>query len=315
MKILGFDIGGTKCAVITALWDGNEIKLLKKDKCPTGRGITPAETINRLISMADGILEDTPDAVGISCGGPLDSEKGIIMSPPNLPGWDNVEIVKQIEAHYGVPVHLQNDANACAVAEWKFGAGRGTENMVFMTFGTGLGAGLILNGKLYSGTNDNAGEAGHIRLERFGPVGYGKAGSFEGFCSGGGLAQLGYIKALEKAQTGVYPLYFKKGMTAADVTAKTVADAADNGDETAKEVYRICGEQLGKGLSVLIDILNPERIVIGSIFARSENLLREGMERIIKKEALPSAAACCKVMPAALGEQIGDYAAIATALL
>ena len=186
--------------------------------------------------------------------------------------------------------------------------------MIFLTFGTGLGA-LILDGKLYSGTNDNAGEAGHIRLNNFGPVGFGKAGSFEGFCSGGGLAQLGYIKALEKAQTGVYPMYFKKGLALSDITAKTIADAADNGDETAKEVYRICGEQLGKGLSVLIDILNPERIVIGSIFARSENLLREGMERVINKEALPSAVKCCKIVSAELGEQIGDYAAVATALL
>ena len=208
-----------------------------------------------------------------------------------------------------------NDADACAAAEWKFGAGKGTQNMIFLTFGTGLGAGLILNGKLYSGTNGNAGEIGHIRLESFGPVGYGKAGSFEGFCSGGGLAQLGYIKALEEAQTGIYPLYFKKGMTAADVTAKTVADAAYKGDETAKEVYRICGEQLGKGLSVLIDILNPERIVIGSIFARSEDLLRDGMERVINKEALPQSLKCCKIVSAALGEKIGDCAAVSAALL
>ena len=154
-------------------------------------------------------------------------------------------------------MHLQNDANACAVAEWKFGAGRGAENMVFMTFGTGLGAGLILNGKLYSGTNDNAGELGHIHLDKFGPVGYGKAGSFEGFCSGGGLAQLGYVKALEKVQCGEYPMYFKRGMTMADITAKTGADAAVAGDETAIEVYRICGEYLGRGLSVVIDLLNP----------------------------------------------------------
>ena len=316
MNILGFDIGGTKCAVITAKADGDNIVLLDKRKIPTDPGIAPEQMIEKLISLADEILKgERVEKIGISCGGPLSSATGTIEGPPNLPGWNNVKISDILEKHYGVPARLQNDANACAVAEWKFGAGKGTKNMVFLTFGTGLGAGLILGGRLYSGTNDNAGEVGHIRLSNFGPVGYGKAGSFEGFCSGGGLAQLGYIKALEKAQTGVYPLYFKKGMTAADVTAKTVADAADNGDETAKEVYRICGEQLGKGLSVLIDILNPERIVIGSIFARSENLLREGMERIIKKEALPSAAACCKVVPAALGEQIGDYAAIATALL
>ena len=101
----------------------------------------------------------------------------------------------------------------------------------------------------------------------------------------------------------------------ADVTAKTVADAADAGDETAIEVYRICAEQLGRGLSVLIDIINPEKIVIGSIFARSENLIRESMEKIIREEALPQAAGCCKVVPALLGERIGDYAAVATALL
>lgn len=315
MRILGFDIGGTKCAVITANWDGKEIELLKKEKCPTDRSLTPTEMIDKLIEMADGILDRKPEAIGISCGGPLDSKKGVIMSPPNLPGWDNVEIVKQLEEHYGVPAHLQNDANACAVAEWKFGAGRGTKNMVFMTFGTGLGAGLILDGRLYSGTNDNAGELGHIRLEKFGPVGYGKAGSFEGFCSGGGLAQLGYMKALEKAQSGEYPAYFKKGMTAADVTAKTVADAANAGDETALEVYRICGEYLGKGLSLVIDLLNPEVIVIGSIFARSRNLLWEPAKQVIEKEALSLSSNCCRVVPAELGEEIGDYAAVAAALL
>lgn len=315
MKVLGFDIGGTKCAVITAEWDGSKIKLLEKEKCPTEPNLTPTGMIEKLITLADGILEDKPDAIGISCGGPLDSKKGVIMSPPNLPGWDNIPIVKQIEEHYGVPAKLQNDANACAVAEWKFGAGMGTKNMVFMTFGTGLGAGLIIDGKLYTGTNDNAGEVGHIGLDRFGPVGYGKSGSFEGFCSGGGIAQLGYTMALEKAQMGEYPAYFKKWYTQADVTAKNIADAADNGDETALAVYRICGEYLGKGLSVIIDILNPEVIVIGSIFARSHNLLWEPAKRIIEKEALGISANCCKVVPAELGEQIGDYAAIATALL
>lgn len=315
MKILGFDIGGTKCAVMTAEWDGENIKLFKKEKCATDNNLTPTQMIEKLIGLADSILEDKPNAIGISCGGPLDSKKGVIMSPPNLPGWDNVEIVKQIEEHYGVPTKLQNDANACAVAEWKFGAGKDSNNLVFLTFGTGLGAGLILDGKLYSGTNDNAGEVGHIRLDKFGPVGYGKAGSFEGFCSGGGIAQLGYMKALEKVQMGEYPMYYKKGYTASDVTAKTVADAAEAGDETAIEVYRICGEYLGKGLSLIIDILNPEVIVIGSIFARSRNLLWEHAKKVIESEALYLSSECCRVVPAKLGEQIGDYAAIATALL
>jgi len=315
MNILGFDIGGTKCAVTTARWDGEDIVLLNKAACPTDLSITPEAMIDKLIAMADNILTEKPDAVGISCGGPLSSEKGIILGPPNLPGWEHVEIVSQLSAHYDVPVKLQNDANACAVAEWKFGAGRGSRNMIFMTFGTGLGAGLILDGRLYCGTNDNAGEVGHIRLDRFGPVGYGKAGSFEGFCSGGGLAQLGYNLALEKAQMGVYPAYFQKGMTQKDVTAKTVAEAANAGDATALEVYRICGEYLGKGLALVIDILNPETIVLGSIFARCQDLLWPAAQQVIEKESLTASAGCCKVVPAALGEQIGDYAAVATAIL
>ncbi len=315
MYILGFDIGGTKCAVITAQWDGENISLLKKEKCPTDLSVSPKEMIDRLISLADTILVQKPDAIGISCGGPLNSEKGVILGPPNLPGWDNVPIVEQIERHYKTTVKLQNDANACAVAEWKFGAGKGCRNMAFLTFGTGLGAGLILNGKLYCGTNDNAGEVGHIRLEKFGPIGYGKQGSFEGFCSGGGIAQLGYSMALEKVQGGSYPLYFQKEMTLKDVSAKTIADAADAGDETALEVYRICGEYLGRGLSILIDILNPETIVIGSIFGRSHNLLWPSTQLAIKKEALSASSDVCRVVAAELGEQIGDYAAIATAII
>lgn len=315
MYILGFDIGGTKCAVVTAEYDGESIRLIKKDRCATDFSITPTQMIDRLIDMADGILDGMPEAVGISCGGPLDAEKGVILSPPNLKGWDKVEIVSQIKAHYGVPVRLQNDANACAAAEWKFGAGRGCRNMVFLTFGTGLGAGLILDGRLYAGTNGNAGEIGHIRLAESGPVGYGKEGSFEGFCSGGGIAQLGFAMALEKAESGIYPAYYSEGMSSSQVTAQTIAEAAEKGDGAAVEVYKICGEYLGKGLSVIIDFLNPERIVIGSIFGRSGHLLRDSMEAAIKKEALEASADCCQIVAAELGENIGDYAAIGAALV
>ena len=315
MYILGFDIGGTKCAVITANCDGNSITLLEKAVCPTDLNITPEEMINKLIEMADGILTNKPEKIGISCGGPLDSEKGLILSPPNLRGWDNIPIVDIINKHYNVSVNLQNDANACALAEWKFGAGKGSKNMVFMTFGTGLGAGLILDGKLYNGTNGNAGEIGHIRLSENGPMGFGKNGSFEGFCSGGGIAQLGYTLALDSVKKGVYPIYFKNGMTQNDVTAKSIADAALEGDETAMDVYRISGKYLGLGLSILIDILNPEVIVIGSIFARNKDLLLPFAKTILNFEALPESLKCCRIEAAALGEKVGDYAAIATAIM
>ncbi len=291
MYLLGFDIGGTKCAVITARWINGNIDILKKQKCNTDLSLHPEQMIFQLIEMAEGILEDRPDTIGISCGGPLDPDQGIIQGPPNLPGWNDVHIVEMISSHFGVPVHLQNDANACAVAEWKFGAGKGSQNMIFLTFGTGLGAGLILNGKLYAGTNGNAGEVGHIRLAPDGPVGFGKAGSFEGFCSGGGLAQLG------------------------GASARELAEKAHQGDEAALAAWQCCGEKLGMGLSILIDILNPEKIVIGSIYARQEKLLWEHAKKVIDTEALGISAACCQIVPAALGEQIGDYAAIATALL
>lgn len=313
MKLLGLDIGGTKCAAVTANWDGERLQILKKEKCPTDHSVSPEAMLERLFALADGILDGKSDAVGISCGGPLDSAHGVILGPPNLPGWYDVPVTALAARHFGAPARLQNDANACAVAEWKFGAGRGTRNMIFLTFGTGLGAGLILDGQLYSGTNDNAGECGHLRLERFGPVGYGKQGSFEGFCSGGGLAQLGCAMARERVQRGVCPAYYQNGE--AGVTAKSIADAARAGDETALEVYRVCGEYLGRGLAVLIDLLNPQRIVLGSIFARSGDLLRESMERSLRGEALAASAACCQIVAAELGESIGDYAALATALL
>lgn len=315
MYLLGFDIGGTKSAVITARWENENIEILKKIKIPTDLNVTPQEMIDKLIVKAEEILEKKPDAIGISCGGPLDSEKGVILSPPNLTGWDNVEIVKQIKEHFGVPVNLQNDANACAVAEWKFGAGRGKKNVVFMTFGTGLGAGLILDGKLYSGTNGNAGEVGHIRLEKTGPIGFGKAGSFEGFCSGNGIAQLGHTMALSALEEGECPSYFEVGMKASDVTAATIAEAAEKGDKTAINVYKTSGRYLGMGLSIIIDFINPEVIIIGSVFSRSRNLLWDFAKEVIEREALPCSAACCEVKSAGLGEQIGDYAAIATALL
>ena len=315
MYILGFDIGGTKCAVTTALWDGETINISKKKSIPTDHGISAYEMLDRLFVLADSLIDTTPDKIGISCGGPLDSARGIIMSPPNLPGWDNIEIVRYIENHYNAPTKLQNDANACALAEWRFGAGIGCKNMIFLTFGTGLGAGLILNGNLYEGTTGNAGEIGHIRLEKDGPIGYYKRGSFEGFCSGSGIAQLGYIKAMECIKSGTYPLYFKEGMSQNDITAKSIANAADKGDPTACEVYRISGKYLGKGLSILIDILNPERIIIGSIFARNKSLFLDAMTSEIEKEALSPSANCCKIVPAGLGEEIGDYASVATALL
>ncbi len=320
--LLGFDVGGTKCAVIlgAAASDGS-LMILEKEQFPTRDAATPQACLERMADLGTAFCakHEIPLAAvhgcGVSCGGPLDSRRGLILSPPNLPGWDGVPARAIIEAKLGRPVLLQNDANAGAVAEWKFGAGRGVQSMLFLTFGTGLGAGLILDGRLYSGACDAAGECGHLRLAPFGPVGFGKAGSFEGFCSGGGIAQLAATRAREELQMGRRVAWCPSLSELPNLSAKIVGEAAESGDALALSIYDECGSHLGRGLALLIDILNPELIVIGSIFARSEALLRPAMERSIMTEALSGSAACCRVVPAALGESIGDYAALSLALL
>ena len=316
--LLGFDIGGTKCAIVlgTKTVDGNII-LVDKIILPTDKPVH--EMIETLFINAEQVLKDNKikkdelNGIGISCGGPLNSKMGVILSPPNLPGWDNIAIVEMAEKRFGIKTHLQNDANACAVAEWKFGAGKGYSNIIFLTFGTGMGAGLILNGNLYSGTTDLAGEVGHIRLAGTGPVGFGKAGSFEGFCSGGGIAQLAQSKVLEKLQMGEKVSFCKSINEVHLLTAKSVAEAAYRGDSTAIDIYKTCGLYLGKGLSLLIDILNPEMIILGSIYGRAQPLIEPYMREVIEREAIPAAHQACSIVPAALSENIGDIAALALA--
>ena len=310
--MIGFDIGGTKCAVCIGKEIDGDLQIIDKRIIPTDHSISAYEMIERMCTLAEEMTNQI-DCIGISCGGPLDSKRGVIQSPPNLPGWDDIKIVDYLENKYGCKAYLQNDANACAVAEWKYGAGKGCQNMIFLTFGTGLGAGLILDGKLYSGTSDMAGECGHMRISEYGPEGFGKAGSFEGFCSGGGIAQLGQIMARESLQMGK-PVSYCADMSQLDtITAKSIAERANEGYEDAKAVFEVCGEKLGYGLSILIDILNPERIVLGSIFQRSEHLLRASMDKVINRECLAAASSVCQVVPALLEENIGDYAALAVA--
>ena len=142
---IGIDMGGTKCAVVAGHADG---KILRRIAFPSGKDAHPDEFLPRFYEAIDALLREynggaAPAAVGVSCGGPLDTRRGVIQAPPNLPLWDEVPICALLSERYGCPAYLQNDANACAIAEWRFGAGRGTRNMVFLTFGTGLGAGLI----------------------------------------------------------------------------------------------------------------------------------------------------------------------------
>ena len=178
-----------------------------------------------------------------------------------------------------------------------------------------MGAGLILDGKLFSGTSDLAGEVGHLRLADIGPVGFGKAGSFEGFCSGGGIAQLAQIKVREKLQLGQKQSFCKSLSDLPSLTAKSVAEAAFKGDPLAINIYRTCAEYLGKGLSLLIDILNPEIIILGSIYGRAKELIEPHIKKVIEREAIPDSYKVCRIVEAGLSENLGDMAALSLAVL
>jgi glucokinase len=167
--------------------------------------------------------------------------------------------------------------------------------MMFCTMGTGFGAGLILGGRLHTGANGNAGEIGHVRLSVDGPVGYNKAGSVEGWCSGGGIAQLA------------------RKRFGRDCSARELAVAADAGDAAAQALFAEVGEKLGQALAIAIDLLNLDTIVLGSIFARAETLIRPSMQRVLEVECLPLCLAVCAIKPAVLGDRIGDVAALTVA--
>jgi glucokinase len=312
---IGLDIGGTKCSVVIG---DNTFSIKKKIvfETLTRRGYNAI--LSEFIVNMRSLLKEFPGynlkRIGISCGGPLDSKKGMLYSPPNLPGWNNVPVVGIFSEEFGVETALQNDANACALAEWLMGAGRGTSNMVFLTFGTGMGGGLILNGRLYSGTNDLGGEVGHIRLAKDGPVGFGKAGSFEGYCSGGGIAQLARSVVTEHLNNNQIVEFCPTLEKINGIDTKMVTLSALAGDPVAFEIIKIASEYLGQGLSILIDILNPECIVIGSIYARNEMLFKALIEPVLKREAIPAALEVCRIVPAELGDSIGDYAALCVAI-
>ena len=303
--LVGLDIGGTKCAVITGIMnDDCDIVIEAREAFPTPK--TQEEALERLGDLTETMTAGRRiAAIGISAGNPMDAEKGMLLNPPNLPGWTGISMTDRMTERFHAPARMENDANACALAEYRLGAGRGSRNMVFITFGTGFGAGLILDGGLYRGTTGCAGELGHWRLNDYGPSGYGKLGSFEGFCSGGGMAQLAQTVAHRYIQNGTPPAY-----QAFDV--KTVAQAARNGDAAALEVFGICGKRLGQGLALVSDLLDVERIVLGSIYARCEDLLIKPMREVFDRETLPNRT---QILPAALGEQIGDYAALTIAAM
>ncbi len=315
--VLGVDIGGTTITISLCRESTDEVpELIGRTAIPT-REVDDASAARRALAGAAIRLLDEhgvrPDCCGITCGGPLDPVKGHILSPPNLPPWGSLPVVAMMEDALGVPARLLNDADAGALVEWRYGAGVGCRHLIFVTHGSGFGAGIILNGALYQGTGQ-AGEIGHVRLERLGPIGYGKAGSIEGFCSGGGIAQLAQYAATERYQRGQTVAFCSGPCEVHLIRAEDAARAAAAGDETARGVFDLAGEYLGRALALLVDVFAPERIVLGAVYQRSQALLEPGMRRVLEQEALASSLGACAIVPARFTSELRYLAAFAAAL-
>ncbi len=314
---VGVDIGGTKTAVVLSSAPPamlGRIEFATQPERGPGHAIASIKQSIGDLARALGVDRSRLGAIGVSCGGPLDQAAGVIQAPPNLSTWVDVPITAILSEEFGLSCHMENDANAGAVAEHRFGAGQGTQHMIFLTMGTGFGAGVITDGRLLSGARGQAGEIGHVRLTATGPVGYNKAGSVEGWISGGGMAQVARTATEQAEKSGAATRLTQVLRGKGGLSAKDVAEAARSGDETAKRIIADTGSRLGEALAILVDLFNPERIVIGGLAMRMGEELLEPARRVMEREALPASAAICKIVPAALGESIGDVAAVCVAM-
>lgn len=309
MNILGMDIGGTKTAIVEGTFDG---EILQREAIPTEGKLPFEESFSRIVALAEKTMAEAKQngrkivVVSLSCPGPLKIEEGVFIDPPNLSGWWGARFKDYLQEKFSLPVYVEHDGNAGALAEFYFGAGRERENLkhlIFLTCGTGMGAGIIINGQILRGASDTAGEVGHIRLAEDSPTvpeHFGKTGSWEAFAAGAGMVKLAALRFPEK---------FKKEMP-----IKDLIDAAVNDDVEALAVIAEAGKMTGRGIALLVDILNPQLIVLGALGVVLGERFTKPIREELDKEALPQAAAAVEIVPAVLGEKIGDVASLMAAI-
>jgi len=308
--IIGLDIGGTKTAVVEG---SAKAEILQREEIATEASRPFDETFPHIAGLIKKTIEAARQssreaiAISVSIGGPLKIAEGVLIDPPHLPGWRGVRLKEKLtNVFQNLPVFVEHDGNAGALAEFHFGAGKGRDDLrhlVFLTFGTGLGAGLIVNGQVVRGASDTAGEVGHLRLSWEGPalpIGFGKAGSWEGFASGEGLVELA---------SRMFPGRWSRETPIREVVEATLAD-----DPQALEVAAEAGKWMGRGMALLVDTLNPQIIALGSLAVALGDRVLGPARRALAEEALPQAVAACEVIPAKLGKRIGDVAALMAAL-
>jgi glucokinase len=305
--VAGLDIGGSKTACVEGTLDG---EILQRVELPT-RAAEPfsktfpetRDSLQQLMNTAS-LAGRTIIAVSVSVGGPLRIEEGLLLDPPHLTGWHNVNLRRALQGAFpSLPVYVEHDGNAGALAELHFGIGKnrpGLQHLIFLTFGTGIGAGIIVNSQILHGASDTAGEIGHWRLAEDGPLAYGKRGSWESFASGSGLVHLA---------SRMYPARWNPKTQIRDLV-----DAMMRFDDEAMRVATTAGEYLGRGLALLIDAFNPQVIVLGTLAGVLQERILAPAREMAAQEALPQAYGACEILPSALGNKIGDVAALMAAL-
>ncbi|HEU4674026.1 MAG TPA: ROK family protein [Candidatus Limnocylindrales bacterium] len=322
-RVLALDVGGTKLAA--AVVDGTG-RVAGFRAVPADRHDGPDAMIERHVALGREVVEDAAggdwdsiDVVGVGVGGPLDPERGIVHSPPNLPGWDRIPLAEIVAAAFRRPTYVENDATAAALAEAWWGSGRGCGTFVYLTISTGIGGGIVVDGRLLRGANGNAGELGHISVDYRGwPCsGCGRRGCLEAFASGTNIAQRAR-EAIEAAVAAGHPeradgLLALAGSAQA-ITAEHLSAAAASGDPLATEIWNATTEVLGAGVATILDVFNPDRVALGGGVTRAGDALLVPVRRAALVAALPPAASAAEIVIAELGDRVGVAGAAAIAL-
>ena len=305
VKRIGIDVGGTNVKI--ALVDG-EGKIIYSNSVPTYAQMGYEYTVNNIKQAIKDLMKETNteakdiQGIGFDFPGQVDCKTGVVKLAPNIPGWVNVPIAQMIEDEFHIPTRIDNDVRCAALGELKFGAGRGCENFVCITVGTGIGSGLVINGKVVRGAANAAGELGHIKLQmEDGPLcGCGDSGCLEAFASGPSIVAMAqeYLKGGKSAK-------FRELAGDGEITPYIVAKAAEAGDPVAKRIFEKMGYYIGMGLTSVINLLNPEKIIIGGGVAECGDLLLDPIRRTINDRAMKVQRESVEIVPAELGNSAG----------
>jgi glucokinase len=307
-NVVAVDLGGT---LIRSALINERGKILARAQRATLAQEGPKAVIGRIEACIRDVARGT-EVISIAAPGPLDPWKGIIHQAPNLPGWREVPLADIIHRTFKVPVHLNNDANLAALGEHRFGAGQGASDLIYITISTGIGGGIISQGRLLVGAKGLAGEVGHITLEPQGPpCGCGDRGHLEALASGPAIARRAVEEMEKGTETSITRLVEGE---LSKVTAKVVAQAAQEGDPLANSIFKEAGFYIGLGVTNLLHILNPELVIIGGGVSKAGDLLFDPIRATVKERAIPSIKEGVKIVPAALGDDVGLLGAAAFAL-